>query len=135
MPSRRLSTIEQARVAFNAKDLEGFSSHLTEDFTMESRFSSVAGTIFRGREGVVAWWSDLAEAWEWIEIDIADSADVGTDRTVLLITLRGSGQGSGLRLDEPVAQRWYWRGERIERIDYLDRGEAEMIVRGTAPAA
>jgi SnoaL-like domain len=115
-------------VAFNARDLEGWMAHATDDFTMESRFSSVAGTIFRHREGVIAWWSDLADAWEWMEIELEDSADVGTDRTVLLCMLRAIGHGSGMRLDEPIAQRWYWRGERLGRIEYLDRKEAELIV-------
>ena len=101
---------------------------VTDDFEMESRFSSVAGTIFRGREGVVAWWRDLGDAWDWMEIDIEESADVTAERTVILFMLRGTGRGSEMRLDEPVAQRWYWRGERLEKINYLDRREAEMIV-------
>jgi hypothetical protein len=46
------------------------------------------------------------------------------------MTLRGIGRSSGIRLDEPNAQRWYWRGERVSRIEYLDRLEAEGIVRG-----
>ena len=104
-------------------------AQVTEDFSMESRFSSVARTIFRGREGVIAWWRDLAEAWAWMEIDTEDSLDVGPDRTVILFALRGIGHGSGVRLDEPVAQRWHWRGERLAQIEYLDRGEAELIVR------
>jgi ketosteroid isomerase-like protein len=115
--------------AFNARDLDGWMAHTTEDFTMESRFSSVAGTMFRGREGVVAWWNDLADAWEWMEVERENSADVGTDRTVILLTLRGTGRTSSVRLDEPIAHRWYWRGERLQKIEYLDRQEAQLIVR------
>ena len=107
---------------------------VTEDFEMESRFSSVAGTIFRGREGVVSWWGDLAEVWEWMHLDFHDCVDVAAEQTVTLWTLRGLGRGSGLRLDEAVAQRWYWRGERLVKIDYLDRLEAEGIVSGQPEA-
>jgi ketosteroid isomerase-like protein len=129
VPSRRSSTIDQLLAAFNARDLDGWMAHATEDFTVESRFSSVAGTTYRGREGVVAWWNDLADAWEWLEVEPEDSADVGTDRTVILLTMRGMGRKSSVRLDEPIAHRWYWRGERVQRTEYLDRQEAELIVR------
>jgi ketosteroid isomerase-like protein len=128
--SHRSPTIDRLMAAFNTRDLEGWMADVTEDFEMESRFSSVAGTIFRGRDGVVAWWSDLADAWDWMDLAFQDSADIGTDRTVLLATLRGVGQGSGMQLDEPIAQRWYWREGRLARIEYLDRLEAEAIVRG-----
>lgn len=103
---------------------------VTDDFEMESRFSPVAGTVFRGRDQVVAWWRDLADAWTWMVLEIEDSADVGADRTVILATLRGMAHSSGLRLDEPVAQRWYWRDGRLAKLEYLDRLEAERTVRG-----
>jgi ketosteroid isomerase-like protein len=116
--------------AFNARDVDGWMAGATDDFRMESRFSSVAGTVFRGREGVEDWWRDLSEAWEWMEVEIEDTADVTPDRSVLVMALRGHGRGSGMRLEEPVAQRWRWRGDRLESIEYVDRLEAEMMVRG-----
>src|SRR5688500_8535220 len=97
---------------------------------MVSRFSSVAGTVFRGHDGVTAWWQDLADAWETLDLHYEGSTDIGTDRTVLLFSLRGKGRGRGMRIDEPVAQRWHWRGGRIAKIEYLDRLEGEAIVRG-----
>ena len=133
MPSHRSPTIDRLNAAFNARDLESWMAHVTEDFEIESRFASVAGTIFRGSEGVIAWWTDLAEAWDWMEVDFNDYADITAERTVILGTLRGIGRESGLRLDEPIAQRWYWREGRLAKIDYLDRREAEMIVRGQLP--
>jgi hypothetical protein len=105
---------------------------VTDDFSMESRFSSVAGRIFRRREGVVAWWADLAEVWDTMLLRLEGSADVSPERTVVLFTLTGVGTASGVRLDEPIAQRWYWRGELIAQIEYMDRAEAELIVRGSS---
>ena len=88
--------------------------------------------VYRGRSGVVAWWSDLGEAWRPIEAEVEDSADVGSGRTVLLLKLHGKGRESGLRLDEPVAHRWHWSGERLRQLEYMDRTEAELIVRAPA---
>ena len=107
-------------------------AHCTEDLEVESRFSRVGGTVYRGRSGVMAWWSDLAEAWSQMGVELEDSADVGSGRAVLLIKLHGKGRESGLRLDEPVAHRWHWSGERLRQLEYMDREEAELIVRATA---
>jgi ketosteroid isomerase-like protein len=133
MSSRHAASIVRLNAAFNSREVEGWLADATEDCEIESRFASVAGTIYRGSEGVVAWWADLAEAWEWMELEIHEGADVAPDRTVILATLRGVGRESGLRLDEPIAQNWYWREERLARIDYLDRREAASIVGGQPP--
>ena len=133
MPSHRAAEIARLNSAFNARDLDGWMADATDDFEIESRFSSVAGTTFRGRDGVVAWWRDLAEVWEWMDLRFEDSAEVTSERTVTLWTLRGVGRGSQVRLDEQVAQRWHWRGACISKIEYLDRLEAERIVRGQQP--
>ena len=133
MPSHHAAEIARLNSAFNARDIDGWMADATDDFTMESRFSSVAGTTFRGRDGVGAWWRDLAEVWEWMDLQVEDSADVSADLTTILCTLRGVGRGSRVRLDEPVAQHWHWRGACLSRIEYLDRLEAEQIVRNQQP--
>jgi hypothetical protein len=109
-------------------------AHATDDFEMEPRFLSAAETIFHGREGVVAWWDDLADAWDWIEAELEDSTDVGANRTVVLLTLHGKGRASELGLDESVALRWHWRGERLRKVDFMDREEAELVVGARASA-
>jgi ketosteroid isomerase-like protein len=114
--------------AFNARNLDGWMADATEDVEVESRFSSVAHTTFRGRDGVVSWWDDLAEAWDPIQAELESSWDVSTDETVILITLHGKGRNSELPLDEPVALRWRWREGRLTRMKYMDRHEAELIV-------
>ena len=107
-------------------------AHCTEELEVESRFSRVGGTVYRGRKGVIAWWNDLAEAWSAMEVETEDSVDVGSNRTVLLIKLYGKGRESGLRLDEPLAHCWHWSGERLRQLEYMDRDEAELIARADA---
>ena len=121
-------TVTRLFAAFNGRDLDGWMADATEDFDVESRFSSVGRTTFRGRDGVVAWWGDLAEAWDPIEAELETSRDVSTDVTVVLMTLHGKGRNSELPLDEPVAVRWRWREGRLTRMEYMDRHEAELIV-------
>ena len=124
--------VSRLLAAFNARELDDWMVLVTENLEVESRFSSVGGTIYRGREGVASWWRDLAEAWEPIEVELESSRDVGPDQTVVLITLHGKGRESRLSLDEPVALRWQWCGQCLARMEYMDRYEAELIVRAGA---
>jgi hypothetical protein len=103
-------------------------AHCIPEVEMQTRFSSVAGTIYCGREGVVAWWRDLAESWAWLEVELEASADTG-DRTAIVLTLHAEGRASGLQMHEPAAQRWTWDGRRLARLEYMDRDEAQRIVR------
>ena len=116
--------------AFNARDLEGLLGLSTEDLRVRSRFSSVADTVFRGPDGIRQWWDDLEEAWDPITIRIEDLAALTDDRLVLLVRLTAHGRGSGVDLDESVGQVWTLRDGLLAEIDYLDREEAERIVRG-----
>ena len=106
----------------------------TDDHEVESRFSSVADTVFRGRDGVVSWWRDLEEAWDPIKVELEGSRDVDPAETVLLLALHGRGRGSGVLLDESVGLRWHWNGDRLQRMSYMDRHEAELIVSGGVEA-
>lgn len=84
-------TVTRMFAAFNGRNLDDWMADASEDVEVESRFSSVGHTTFRGRDGVVLWWGDLAEAWDPIEAELESSRDVSTDETVILITLHGIG--------------------------------------------
>ena len=45
------------------------------------------------------------------------------------MTLHGTGRESGLKLEERVALRSHFRGDRMEKMEYMDRLEAELIAR------
>ena len=57
-------TVTRMFAAFNGRNLDDWMADASEDVEVESRFSSVGHTTFRGRDGVVSWWDDLAEAWD-----------------------------------------------------------------------
>ena len=115
--------------AFNARDYDAWVSGCTEDVEIESRFSRVGGTTYTGHEEVRVWWKDLDEAWDPMTVEEEGIVEVGTDRTVTLMTLHGTGRESGLKLEERVALRSRWRGDLMEKMEYMDRLEAELIAR------
>jgi hypothetical protein len=88
----------------------------------------VIGSVYRGHEGIDGWFDDLAEAWESIEAHLEEIAEEDKDTTLVLVRLEAKGRESGVDLNEPVAQRHSWRGEKLVRIAYVDRQEAEAIM-------
>jgi ketosteroid isomerase-like protein len=126
----RAARITKLFTAFNERDAQGWLSNVTDDFEMQSRFSSVSESVFHGREGFDAWWRDLEEAWDPMSIHLEAAADIGPEHTVLLVRLHGRGRGSGVAVDEELALSWHWRGPKVAKIEYIDRTYAEKLMRG-----
>lgn len=110
--------------AFNRRDLAAWLELMDKDVDVESRFSSV-GTNFRGHAAVRRWWDDLADAWEFIEVEPELVRQVAPSQTLALLCLNAKGRESGLEVREPTAHRVDWRDGRWLRLRYVDRRAAE----------
>jgi ketosteroid isomerase-like protein len=111
--------------AFNRRDLPGWLALIDDDFDLESRFSRVGDTFYRGREAVENWWADLQDAWEHLDVEVQEVRRVAPDQTLALVVLDGRGRGSGLEVREAHAHLVDWRDGKWLRLRYVDREEAE----------
>jgi len=118
-------TYRQAVDAFNRRDLPGWLALMDDDCDIESRFSRIGDNFFRGREAVEAWWADLEDAWEVLDVEVQQVRQVAPDQTLSLIVLEGRGRGSGLEVREAQAHRVDWRDGKWLRMRYVDRKAAE----------
>jgi ketosteroid isomerase-like protein len=116
---------EQALKAFNRRDLEGWLAFVDEDVEIESRFSRLGDTRFRGHRSVRRWWEDLGDAWESLDVALEEVREVAPDETLALIHLHGKGRGSGLVVSEPAAHRVRYRDGKWLQLAYVDREAAE----------
>ena len=115
----------QALDAFNRRDLEGWLAHVDEDVEIESRFSRLGNTRFRGHRSIRRWWDDLEDAWELLEVALEEVHEVAPDETLALIHLNARGRGSGLEVSEPAAHRVRYRNGKWLQLAYVDRDAAE----------
>ena len=118
-------TYRQAIDAFNRRDRPAWLALIDDDCDIESRFSRIDDTFFRGRAAVEAWWAGLEEAWESLEVEVDDVRAVAPDQTLALVVLHGKGRGSGLEVREAHAHRVDWRDGKWLRMRYEDRASAE----------
>src|SRR5919199_2941491 len=96
VPSAHMDTVQRMYDAFNARDLERYLALSDEAIEVETRFASSGGALFKGRDRIERWWSDLADAWEQIEVHPESAYDVAEDTTYVLAVLRGKGRHSGV---------------------------------------
>jgi ketosteroid isomerase-like protein len=115
----------QALDAFNSRDIEGWLAHVDEDVEIESRFSRLGNTRFRGHRSIRRWWDDLEDAWEFLEVALEEVHEVAPDETLALIHLNARGRGSGLEVSEPAAHRVRYRNGKWLQLAYVDRDAAE----------
>ena len=114
---------------FNAGDRTVPAELLDPDFELETPFSSVSGTPYRGYAGIREWLRELDEQFsEWQ--NRLDSIRENGDTVIVTGSLHVRGRVSGLEFDQPAA----WVGHfgtdhRLTRARiYLDPAEALKAV-------
>ena len=76
---------------------------------------------YRGREGVLAQWRDMAEALDDFTVDIERLFDAG-DQVVVFLSSHGRGRTSGIAVSRKLAQVCTVReGQVIKIVGYDDR--------------
>lgn len=124
MSREQVDVARHAIEAFNRNDVDAFTALTTADFEWSPSMVAIEAEIFRGSEGIRAYFASLSSAWsEFVILPEAfrESADV----VVMLGGLRGHGKNSGATVDSSLGMVFDLRGEQISRIrGYLDHAEA-----------
>jgi 2-haloacid dehalogenase len=114
--------------AFNARDIDRIIGLMHPEIEFQSRFAQMRGAVYGGHDGVRGWLDDLADAWEYIDVEFQEAVEAEPDHVFSLIRLHGRGRASGLNLDEQLAHELHFRDGLLLRLAYLPREEAESIV-------
>jgi ketosteroid isomerase-like protein len=81
-------------------------------------------SVFRGLDGIRRWFEELQDLYEYLESDVQEVLDFG-ERVAIVFVVRGRGAGSGIVLEQPLAQAVTVReGKIVEVCDYFSREEA-----------
>ena len=113
------SNVELARAVVDLWN-EGVRSVPTElvdpSVELESPFSSVAGTPYRGHAGIERWARDIDEHFAEWRVQIDEVREVGAE-VITVGSLRGRGRGSTIELDQAFASIIGFGGDhRITRV-------------------
>ncbi len=119
--------------AVERRDIDAFAALTTADFEWFPVFAArVGGDVYRGRDGIEAFLTELDETWEEFRPIPAEYRDLG-ECVLALGRLRTRGRASGAPSDAPWGGVYDFRDGSISRIrTYLDHGEATQTAERSA---
>jgi SnoaL-like domain len=111
--------------AFNARDVEAYTSLCDPRVDVHSTFAAVGGAVYHGHDGVRRWWRDLEDAWgSALRIQPETYFDLG-EYTLAFWTLHGHGSQSGAEVAMRAAGAHRWQeGLAVSVKGYAHREQA-----------
>lgn len=119
---RRVAVVTEIIAAVNAGRMEDPLVHYHDDVVWDvSRLSFMPGEneVYRGHEGLRAYWRSWLSAWETVHFETEKLLPVG-DHVVQFQRQRVRGRESGVELEPaPYAQVWTFRGDKVAAMRFF----------------
>jgi ketosteroid isomerase-like protein len=124
--------LDRIRAAFEAFNRTGeiVVDHLAPDFELHQA-SSVVDTagVFHGPDAFREVLNELQGAFEELSFEAEEFIEAPNGDIVVFIHARGRGRGSGIEIDNHIAQVWTYRDDKaIRMVAYEERVEALKAV-------
>jgi ketosteroid isomerase-like protein len=102
---------------FGGGDFEAAFGKVAEDVDWgEPPDMPDTGGAYRGHEGLVEGFGRFMRAWERIEVDLEDVVERDDGRVVVQTHWRGRSKGTGIEVDQRVAQVYELRDGKVTRV-------------------
>jgi ketosteroid isomerase-like protein len=127
MASENVELVLSLHRAVIGGDLDGFLSAAHPQAEYRAAIQQAMegeGSVFRGHAGISRWFRELHDLYEDLDSEVLEVQELG-ERVVIVFVVRGRGAGSGVTLEQSLAQVVTVRdGQVIEVRDYFTREEA-----------
>jgi ketosteroid isomerase-like protein len=114
--------------AWNRGDVDAMMERATEDFEWHPVLVAEVGAgAFHGEEGFRKFFDEWKTTWENWDLDVQELRPVG-HQVIAFTQVHAKGQGSGVELDQPIAQLFELRDGKVCRGQtFLDQQEAAAV--------
>jgi ketosteroid isomerase-like protein len=121
-----VDAISRAYEAASRGDREAFFAMFAEDVVWDlSRSDFPDGRIYHGLEGVREWLGGMEDAFEDLDQEVEEITDLGQDRVLVVMRVKGHGQFTKIGIDYRFATVSTFCDGKVVRMDrYGDRAEA-----------
>jgi ketosteroid isomerase-like protein len=127
MSQENVDVVLEIHTAVIQGDLEGLvsRSHPNAEYRAATQQAIEGeGSAFRGHAGIGRWLRELHELYEDLSSEVLEVRDLG-DQVVVAFVVRGRGTGSGVTLEQSLAQVVSLRdGKVVETREYFSLEEA-----------
>ena len=124
------STADLVRAAYAAlaeRDYERLAELADPDFELDVTDRVLNPATYRGAAGVRQFFAEVDELWESMDMRVERLVEREDDDDVLaLLHVTITGRGSGLSLEDRIAQRWTARDGKLVRMRVRANQEAAL---------
>jgi ketosteroid isomerase-like protein len=116
--------------AWNSGDMDALSDVFDPEVEVRPAFSTfLASTVYRGHDGVAAWYADTFEPWAEMTAEPQRFVGAG-ERTVVVVGLNARVSGGKVDLEGEIAHVVTFRDAKIVKLDGYDQPEAALSAVG-----
>jgi ketosteroid isomerase-like protein len=132
MARDNVDLIERGVAALNRRDTGGMLATLHPEVRLEPLKAVLEGTVYEGHQGLRDWLVDVADDWEFQDVDMHEIHELESGEVLLEARLHIRYRGSGIEVEEMGAWLCEFRDGLVSRIRfYSDRQAALAAARAT----
>jgi ketosteroid isomerase-like protein len=117
--------VRRAYEALAVRDFETLSKLAVPDFELDLTDRVLNPATYRGEEGLRQFLAEVDELWEFMDMKIERLVE-RDDEVLALLLVDIKGRGSGLPLQDRIAQRWTARDGKFVRMRVYADQEAAL---------
>jgi ketosteroid isomerase-like protein len=117
--------VRRAYAALAERDFEALSELAVPDFELDITDRVLNPATYRGEEGLRQFLAEVDELWESMDMKIERLVE-RDDEVLALLHVDIKGRGSGLKLQDRIAQRWTARDGKFVRMRVYTDPEAAL---------
>ena len=123
--------VRRAYAALAERDFETLSELAVPDFELDVTDRVLNPASYRGEEGLRQFLAEVDELWEFMDMKVERLVE-RDDEVLALLAVDIKGRGSGLTLQDRIAQRWTLRDGKLVRMRVIADQEAALAEFGAA---
>jgi ketosteroid isomerase-like protein len=117
--------VRRAYEAFAARDLETLGAIAIADFELDMTDRVLNPATYRGEQGVRQFFAEIDELWESMDMKVERLVE-RDDQVLALLEVDIKGRGSGLVLQDRIAQLWTVREGKLAGMRVFADQEAAL---------
>jgi ketosteroid isomerase-like protein len=116
MAGEHRELIDRIYAAWNRGDVDGVVECCTADAQVRPFLSDLAGSVYRGHEGIRRWYADANDAWERLLAEPEEVIEDG-NRVLIRVHAKAHGSESDIDVDAHIVHLARVADGRVARID------------------
>jgi ketosteroid isomerase-like protein len=117
--------VRRAYAALEKRDLDTLAELAVPDFELDVTDRVFNPATYHGAEGLRQFFAEVDELWESMDLNVERLVERG-DEVVALLLVNITGRGSGLELQDRIAQHWTAREGKLVRMRVRSDQEAAL---------